>query len=90
MYFSSVLKGNSPPAVDAQPATQPKGSAIGVSSDSGGTDVGRTESSPPVSEKAWGKRAAADEPAQKRRKMAGATPIKPGGISLGDDQTSRT
>ena len=43
---------------------------------------------PPVSEKARGKRAAADEPAPKRRKMAGSASIKPGGISLGDDQTS--
>ena len=41
-------------------------------------------------EKARGKRAAVDEPAQKRRKTAAAAPIKPGGISLGDDQTTRT
>ena len=85
MYFSSVPKGNWPPAVDARPSTQPDGSAIGVSSDSGGTDVGRTESSPPMSEKTRGKRAAVDELAQKRRKMATAAPIKPGVISLGDD-----
>ena len=32
-----------------------------------------------------GKRAVADEPARKKRKMAGAVPRKPGGISLGDD-----
>ena len=61
MYFSSVPKGNWPPAMDAQPPTQPEGSAIGVSSDSGGVDVGRAESSPPMSEKAGGKRATADE-----------------------------
>ena len=90
MYFSSVPKGDWPPAVDARPPTQPEGSAIGVSSESGGTDVGRTESSSPVSEKARGKRAATDEPAQKRRKTAAAAPIKPGDISLGDDQTTRT
>jgi len=32
----------------------------------------------------------ADELTQKRRKTAAAAPIKPGGISLGDDQTTRT
>jgi len=53
--------------------------------DSRGTDVGQTESSPPVSEKARGKRAAADEPAQKKRKTTGAVPHKLGGISLGGD-----
>ena len=76
--------------MDARPPTQPEGSAIGVSSDSGGTDVGWIKSSQPVSEKARGKRAATDEPAQKRRKTAAAAPIKPGDISLGDDQTTRT
>ena len=90
MYFSTVPKGNWPPAVDARPPTQPEGSAIGVSSDSGGTDVGRTKSSQPVSEKARGKRAAVDEPAQKKRKTAGAAPLKPGDISLGGDRTTRT
>ena len=43
-----------------------------------------------MSEKIWGKRAAADEPAQKKRNMAGAAPLKPGGISLGGDQTTQT
>ena len=43
-----------------------------------------------MSEKIWGKRAAADEMAQKKRKIAGAASLKPGGISLGDDQTTRT
>ena len=42
-----------------------------------------------MSEKVQGKRAAADEPAQKKRKMADTTPLKPGGISLGGDQTTR-
>jgi len=32
----------------------------------------------------------ADEPAQKKRKTAGVVPHKPGGISLGGDQTTRT
>ena len=52
-------------------------------------DVGRMESSPLVLEKARGKRVVADEPAQKRRKMVSAAPLKPGGISLSDDQTTR-
>ena len=43
-----------------------------------------------MSEKTQGKRAAADEPAQKKRKTAGAAPLKPGGISLGGDQTTQT
>jgi len=42
-----------------------------------------------VSEKVRGKRAAADAPAQKKRKTVGAVPRKPGGISLGGDQTTR-
>ena len=44
------------------------------------------ESSPGVR----GKKAATDEPTQKKRKMAGAVPRKPGGISLGGDQTTWT
>ena len=80
MYFSSVLRGDWPQAVDARPLTQPEEGAISILS----------ESPSPVSEKIWGKRAAVDEPAQKKRKMAGAAPLKPGGISLGGDQTTRT
>ena len=90
MYFSSVPKGDWPLAVDARPPAQPEESSVGVSSESGGLDAGQTESPPTVSKKAWGKRAAADEPAQKRRKTAAAGPLKPGGISLGNDQTTRT
>ena len=44
---------------------------------------------PPVSDKVWGKRAATDELARKKRKTAGVAPRKPGDISLGDDQTTR-
>ena len=43
-----------------------------------------------MSEKVWGKRAMVDELAWKKRKMAGAVPRKPGGISLGDDPTTQT
>ena len=42
-----------------------------------------------MSEKVRGKRAAQDEPARKKRKMAGVAPRKPGGISLGVDQTTQ-
>ena len=90
MYFLDVPRGNWLPAVDARPPAQPKESSIGVSSESRGMDVGRMESPPSVSEKARGKRAAADELAQKKRKTAAAAPRKLGGISLGDDQTTRT
>ena len=79
-----------PKAVDARPTTQPEEGAVSTSSESGGAGAGRTESPPPVSEKVRGKRAAQDEPARKKRKMAGVAPRKPGGISLGDDQTIRT
>ena len=89
MYFLGVPRGDWPPEVDARPPAQPEESAIGVSSESGGTCAGRTESPPPVSEKAWWKRAAANEPAQKRRKTVAVAPIKPGDILLGDDQTTR-
>ena len=89
MYFSGVPKGDWPPAVDARPPAQPEESSIGVSSESRGMDVGRTESPPPVSEKIQGKRLAEDEPAQKKRKTRAAAPRKPGGISLDDDQASR-
>jgi len=44
---------------------------------------------PPVLEKVQGKRAATDELAHKKRKTAGAAPHKPGGISLGGDQTTQ-
>ena len=43
-----------------------------------------------MSEKVWGKRAAADELAWKKRKMVGAAPLKPGDISLGGDHTTQT
>ena len=43
-----------------------------------------------MTEKIRGKRAAADEPAQKKRKTAAAAPLKLGDISLGGDQTTRT
>ena len=76
--------------MDARPLAQPKESSVGVSSEFGGMDVGRTESPPPVLEKIRGKRPVADEPAQKKRKTAAIAPRKPGGISLGDDQTNRT
>jgi len=39
-------------------------------------------------EKVQGKRAAADEPAQKKRKTMAAAPHKWGSISLGGDQTT--
>ena len=90
MYFSGVLRGDWPQAVDARPPTQPEEGAISTSSESGGTDAGRTESPPPVSEKVRGKRAAADELAWKKRKTVGAAPLKLGDISLGGDQTTQT
>ena len=85
-----VPRGDWPQAVDARPPTQPEEGAVGVSSESKGMDAGRTESSPPVSEKVRGKRAAVDEPVQKKGKMAGATPRKLGGILLGGDRTTWT
>ena len=39
-------------------------------------------------EKVWGKRAANDELARKKRRTADVAPYKPGGISLGGDQTT--
>ena len=87
MYFSSVPRGDWPRGVDTQPPAQPEGDVVSASSEPGD---GRIENSPPVSEKVWGKRAAADEPAQKKRKTAAASPLKLGGISLGGDQTTRT
>ena len=46
--------------------------------------------SPLVLEKVQGKRVVTDEPGQKKRKTTGVAPRKPGGISLGGDQTTRT
>ena len=89
MYFSNVLRGDWPRGVDARPPARPEEDAAIASSESRGTDAGRTESSPAVTEKIRGKRAAADEPAQKRRKTAAAAPLKWGGISLGGDQTTQ-
>ena len=43
-----------------------------------------------MSEKVQGKRVAIDELSRKKRKMAGVASRKPGGISLGGDQTTRT
>ena len=85
MYFSGMPRGDWPQAVDAQPLAQHEEGAVSISSKSEGMDAGRTESSPPVSEKVRGKRAAVDELTQKKRKMVGAAPLKPGGILLGGD-----
>jgi len=71
--------------VDAQRPTHPEEDDASASSGSRGTDAGRTESLPLVSEKTRGKRAATDELAQKRRKTAAASPLKPVGILLGGD-----
>ena len=73
MYFSGMPRSYWPKGVDARP--QPKEETISIS----------WESPSPVSEKIWGKRAAVDELAQKKRKTEGAAPLKPGGISLGGD-----
>ena len=85
MYFSGVRRGDWLRGVDARPPAWSKEDAASAPSKSRGTDAGRTESSPVVTEKIRGKRAAADEPAQKKRKMAAAAPLKLGGISLGGD-----
>ena len=69
---------------------KPEEGVVSALSELGGVDAGRTESPPPVSEKDWGKRAALDELAWKKRKTAGAAPRKPSGISLGGDQTIQT
>ena len=76
--------------VDAWPTTQPEEGAASASSESKVEGAGWMESPPQVSEKVRGKRAATDEPARKKMKMAGVAPRKPGGISLGGDQTTRT
>ena len=76
--------------MDAQRPVQIEESSVGVSSESGGMDTGRTKSPPPVSAKTRGKRLVEDEPAQKKRKTAATAPRKLGGISLDDDQTNRT
>ena len=85
MYFSGVLRGDWLRGVDARPPARPKEDAASALSEFRGTNAGRTESLPPVSEKVQGKRVVVDEPAWKKRKTAGAASLKPGGISLGDD-----
>ena len=86
MYFSGVPRVEWPRGVDTRPSAQPKEDAASALSESGD---GRIANSPPVSEKVQGKRAAADEPSWKKRKMAAVGPLKPGGISLGGNQTTR-
>ena len=90
MYFLGVPRNDWPLSVDARRPIQIEESSVGVSSESGGMDTGRTESPPPVPTKNKGKRPAEDELAQKKRKTTVTTPHKPGGISLDDDQTNRT
>jgi len=84
-----MLRGDWPPVVDARPLAQPEEASVVVSSNSGDMDVGWTESPPPVSEKIRAKGLVADEPTQKKRKTGAAAPRKPGGISLGNNQTTR-
>ena len=90
MYFSSVPRGDWPRGVDAEPQARPKEDAASTPSESRGTNAGRTKSSPSVSEKVRGKRAAEDEPVRKKRKTAATGPLKPSDISLGGDQITRT
>ena len=85
MYFSGMPRG-----VDARPPAQPEEDAASVLSENGGTDAGRSESLPLVSEKVRGKRAAADELVQKKRKTVATGHLKLGGISLGGNQTTQT
>ena len=85
MYFSSVPRGDWPRVVDAWPPARPEEDAASASSESRGTNTGRTESSPPVLEKVRGKRVPTDEPAQKKRKTVATAPLKLGGISLEGD-----
>ena len=76
MYFSGVPRGDWLRGVDARPPARPEEDVANASLESRGTDIGRMESSPPVMEKVRGKRAAANEPAQKKRKMEVAAPLK--------------
>ena len=85
MYFSGIPRVDWPRGVDVRRSARSEEDAASTSSESRGTDAGRTETSPLVTEKVRGKRAAADEQAQKKRKMAAAAPRKRGGISLGGD-----
>ena len=72
MYFSDMPRGDWPRGVDARPPARSKEDADSTSLESRGTDAGRTETSPPVTEKVQGKRAAVDKPAQKKRKTVAA------------------
>ena len=90
MYFSGVPRGDWPRGVDARPSARPKEDAVSASSESGGTNAGRTKRSPPVSKKVRGKTVVVDELAQKKRKTTGVAPLKPSVISLGGDRTTQT
>jgi hypothetical protein len=63
VYFLGVPKNDWLLTMDALPPAQREESSVGVSSESEGMDVGRTEIPPPVSAKIQGKRPVADEPA---------------------------
>ena len=88
MYFSGIPRVDWPRGVDVRRSARSKEDVASTSSEFGGTDAGRTENSPLLMEKVQGKRAAADEPAQKKRKTMAAAPHKWGSISLGGDQTT--
>ena len=51
VYFSGVSRGDWPRGVDARPSARPEEDAASASPESEGTDAGRIENSPPVSEK---------------------------------------
>ena len=74
-----MLRADWPKGVDIRRLLQPEEEELSSSSDSPS----------PVSEKVHEKRPAVDEPIQKRRKTASSTAHKSGGISLGDDRTTR-
>ena len=89
-YFSGVLRSDWPKAVDAVPTTQLEEGAISASFEFGGKGVGQKESPSSVSEKVWGKRAAKDVPARKKRRTVDVAPHKSSDISLGGDRIART
>ena len=74
VYFSGMPRSEWLDAVDARMTTQPEEGAISTSSKYGGDGAGQRWSPPPVLEKVWGKSAAENEPARKKRRMVDVAP----------------
>lgn len=76
--------------VDVRPTTQPQEGVSRTMSEFGGESASQKQSPSSVSDKVQGKRAAENEPTQKKRRTVDVAPCKPADISIDGGRTAQT